>query len=296
MNMVVAGLLVAVVMYIAKFFDWVGQIGVRPIWICPLVGLVLGDLTQGIVLGATLEMVFIGAIAIGGSVPQDYVSGGIMGCAYAILLHESADVAVTLAVPLSLAFTVIFQAETIVWTAAVPLFDRFIEERNFAKYSALHYTISFVHPLLYAIVTFVAVAFGTEGISAAIAAMPAWVMSGFSIAAGLLPAIGFAMLLKMLWDKSILAFFFVGFFATLYITQFMNTFYAAIAAVAGDAAPAAFSASSLTMPMAILGICIAVLYFFMDSKRRAEIKKLENEGVSRADSAPTSAKEEFFND
>lgn len=297
MNMVVAGLLVAVVMYIAKFFDWVGQIGVRPIWICPLVGLVLGDLTQGVVLGATLEMVFIGAISIGGSVPQDYVSGGILGCAFAILLGESADVAVTLAVPLSLAFTLIFQAETIIWTAAVPLFDRYIDERDFKKYSALHYAISFVHPLLYAIVTFVAVAFGTDGISAFINAMPAWVMSGFSIAAGLLPAIGFAMLLKMLWDKSILAFFFIGFFATLYITRFMNTFYDSIAGLAGDAAPAAFAASSLTMPMAIIGVCIAALYYFIDSKQRAQVKRLENMGAKRSASTDsTSVKEEFFND
>lgn len=295
--MVIAGLLVALVMFVVKFFDWVGQIGLRPIWLCPLVGLVLGDPIQGVMLGATLEMVFIGAITIGGSVPQDTTCGSILGCAYAILLGETPEVAVTLAVPLSLAATVIFQVETIFWTAAVPLFDRFIEERDFRKYSLLHYAIAVLHPLIYAAFTFVAVAFGTGGISALIDALPAWVMSGFTIGAGLLPAIGFAMLLKMLWDKSILAFFFIGFFATLYITQFMNTFYAAIAAAAGDAAPAAFAASSLTMPMAILGICIAVLYFFMDSKRRDEIKKLESQGVSRASSdGLTTSKEEFFND
>ena len=53
-----------IVMYVAKFTDWIGQIGVRPIWICPLVGLVLGDLQAGIILGASLELVFIGAIDV----------------------------------------------------------------------------------------------------------------------------------------------------------------------------------------------------------------------------------------
>lgn len=295
MNMIVAGLLVGIVMYVAKFFDWIGQIGVRPLWICPLVGIVLGDPVQGVVLGASLELVFIGAISIGGSVPQDFVSGGILGCAYAILLGESADVAVTLAVPLSLAFTVIFQVETIVWTAAVPLFDRFIDERDFTKYSALHYAISFVHPLIYAVVTFVAVAFGTDGISAFINAMPAWVMNGFTVAAGLLPAIGFAMLLKMLWDKSILAFFFIGFFGTLYLTNFFNFFDKAIAALSGETPVTAFSASQLTMPMAIFGICVAVLYFFLDSKRRDDLKKLEASGPAPVASTGND-KEDFFND
>lgn len=292
MSMVVAGFLVAIVMYIAKFVDWIGQVGVRPIWICPLVGLVLGDLHSGIVLGASLELVFIGAISIGGSVPQDFVSGGVLGCAYAILLGKNADIAVTLAVPISLVFTVIFQVETIIYTAMVPLYDKFLEERNFKKYSALHYFTSFIHPLFYAIVTFLAVAFGTGGIEKFINSMPDWVMNGFSVAAGILPAIGFAMLLKMLWDKSIVCFFFLGFFAVKYITSFMNYFLPTIQGIQGGEGIAAFSAGNLTMPMAILAICIAVFYFFEDTKRREELKSLKgNMKASTGDD-----KEDFFDE
>ncbi len=292
MNMIVAGLLVALVMYIAKFTDWIGQIGVRPIWICPLVGLVLGNLEAGITLGASLELVFIGAIMIGGSVPQDFVAGGILGCAFAILLGKEADIAVTLAVPLSLAFTVIFQVETILYTAMVPLFDKCIEDRDFKKYSFLHYLTVFVHPLFYAIVTFLAVAFGTGGIEAFINAMPDWVMNGFSIAAGILPAIGFAMLLKMLWDKSIVCFFFLGFFGVKYIVSFMNFFLATIQGMDGGESAAAFGAGNLTMPMAILAICIAVFYFFEDTKRKEEMKNLK---VS-AKPASGNDKEDFFDE
>lgn len=289
--MILSGLLVALVMYIAKFTDWIGQIGVRPLWICPLVGLVLGDLQTGIILGASLELVFIGAISIGGSVPQDYVSGGILGCAFAILLGKSAEVAVTLAVPISLAFTLIFQAETIVWTASVPLFDKFIEERNFKKYSMLHYLISFVHPLPYAIVTFLAIVYGTGGIETFINSMPAWVMNGFGIAAGILPAIGFAMLIKMLWDKSIVCFFFLGFFGVKYITSFMNYFLSSIQGISGGETVTAFSSSQLTMPFAILAICIAVFYFFNDSQRREQLKGTNETIVNNKDDM-----EDFFDE
>lgn len=291
MNMIMAGVLVAVVMYIAKFTDWIGQIGVRPIWICPLVGLVLGDLQAGITLGASLELVFIGAIMIGGSVPQDFISGGILGCAFAILLGKEADIAVTLAVPLSLAFTVIFQVETILYTAMVPLFDKCIEERNFKKYSFFHYLTVFIHPLFYAIVTFLAVAFGTSGIEAFINSMPSWVMSGFGIASGILPAIGFAMLLKMLWDKSIVSFFFLGFFGVKYIVSFMNYFLPTIQGIEGTEA-VAFSAGNLTMPMAILAICIAVFYFFKDIQRRDELKRLKGNTANTTGND----KEDFFNE
>jgi fructoselysine/glucoselysine PTS system EIIC component len=286
--MIIEALLVALVMYFAKFFDWVGQIGIRPIILGPLVGLVLGHPTEGIILGASLELVFIGAITIGGSVPQDFVSGAILGAAFTILLNKDASIAITLAVPLSLVFTVIFQVETIIWTALVPTFDKYLEERNFKKYSALHYLTAFLHPMFYAVVTFLAVAFGTTEIEKFINVLPPWIMQGFNIAAGILPALGFGMLLKMLWDKSIAAFFFLGFFSVKYITSFMNTLLPAIQGIPGGESATGFSASSLTTPMAILAACIALLYFFGDTKKK------DLTGNIQQSSSDLNDKEDFF--
>ena len=41
----------------------------RPIVTGVLIGLVMGDLETGIIVGATLEMVFIGSVTIGAAVP-----------------------------------------------------------------------------------------------------------------------------------------------------------------------------------------------------------------------------------
>ena len=41
----------------------------RPIVLCPLVGLVLGDLQTGLAVGASLELLFMGSISIGAYVP-----------------------------------------------------------------------------------------------------------------------------------------------------------------------------------------------------------------------------------
>ena len=63
-------------------FEWMfgTNLGSRPIITGMLVGLVMGDLKTGIILGATLEMVFIGSITLGAAVPPDVINGKRCRC------------------------------------------------------------------------------------------------------------------------------------------------------------------------------------------------------------------------
>src|SRR3954470_19189772 len=74
----------------------------RPLVLGPLVGLVLGDFEQGIVIGATLELIFMGNIKVGAAIPPDVITGGVLGTAFAILSGKGAAVALALAVPISI--------------------------------------------------------------------------------------------------------------------------------------------------------------------------------------------------
>ena len=56
----------------------------RPIVVAPVVGLVLGDFKTGIIMGASLEAIFMGISAIGGAIPADALSGTVIAVAYAI--------------------------------------------------------------------------------------------------------------------------------------------------------------------------------------------------------------------
>ncbi len=49
----------------------------RPIVTGLLTGLVLGDVQTGVIMGATLELAFIGSFSVGASIPPDVVTGGI---------------------------------------------------------------------------------------------------------------------------------------------------------------------------------------------------------------------------
>ena len=72
-----------------------------------LVGCILGDPVMGVTIGATINMMFIGFISAGGSLPSDIPMAGILGTALAISAGLDVDAALALAVPLGLlgAFT-----------------------------------------------------------------------------------------------------------------------------------------------------------------------------------------------
>jgi PTS system mannose-specific IIC component/fructoselysine and glucoselysine-specific PTS system IIC component len=57
----------------------------RPLVTGTLVGIVLGDVRQGIIIGAQLELIWMGLTGIGASTPPDVVTGGVLGTAFAIL-------------------------------------------------------------------------------------------------------------------------------------------------------------------------------------------------------------------
>jgi hypothetical protein len=58
----------------------------RPLVLGPLVGLVLGDINQGIIIGASLELIFMGNIKVGAAIPPDVVTAGVLGAAFLFLL------------------------------------------------------------------------------------------------------------------------------------------------------------------------------------------------------------------
>ena len=70
----------------------------KPIVLGPLVGLVLGDLQAGILIGATLELAFIGVMNIGISVSMDVSIATIVGGGLAILSGQDAAFALTIAI------------------------------------------------------------------------------------------------------------------------------------------------------------------------------------------------------
>ena len=117
----------------------------RPIVTGVLVGLVMGDLQTGIIMGGTLELVFIGAVTLGAAVPPDVITGGILGTAFAISTGQGADVALTLAFPIATLYLLIDNAMTLF---VMPFFlhraDRYVEQDDARGVKRMHFLGGFV--------------------------------------------------------------------------------------------------------------------------------------------------------
>lgn len=197
---------------------WFGYLfTAQPIIVSALVGLVLGDLNTGIVCGAAFELIFMGAIQVGATVPSDPLSGSAIGTAIVILAEVPIETGLALAVPVALLTA---QWEQLLWvTRAVfnPLTDRAVETADVKGMEKVYYLSVIIYQLLIGVPTFFAIYFGVDVIETVVTNIPASITNGLNVAGGLLPAVGIAMLMNLMWNKKIAVFFFIGYLLSAYI-------------------------------------------------------------------------------
>lgn len=190
----------------------------RPIVIGPLVGLFLGDIKTGVLVGASLEAVFMGVVNIGGASAAEPGIATAVGTAFAIMLGKGTEVALTLALPIGILG---LQIKTFLYIFLVGMFaktfDQLAQEGKQKQITALHFGLWAINWALYFLVAFLGILFGSDAVSRLLEMIPDVVMNGLSVCGGLLPAVGMAMLMKMLWNQKICVFFFLGFIAIAYL-------------------------------------------------------------------------------
>lgn len=217
--MIIEALLIGLLMFLGMLTDTgLGDPMIkRPLVMGTLTGLVLGDLQTGIITGASLEVIFLGITSIGGALPSDSFTGSIFGTAFAILSGEGIEVAMALAVPISLLATTITTVVNIGFAAMMPQVDKYNEEGNQKGVTAIHLACMILKPLAFGVVGFLGIMLGAEAVSTFIDSIPDVIMNGLTVAGQALPALGMAMLLNMLWDKQIAVFLVLGFVLYAYL-------------------------------------------------------------------------------
>ena len=102
--MIVQALLIALAVWLIVGLEaWLAYPMINaPIVLCPIVGLIMGDVHTGIVAGATLQLIFLGVMQIGGTLPADATLGSVFGTAMAIAMGQSVEVAMSLAIPVAM--------------------------------------------------------------------------------------------------------------------------------------------------------------------------------------------------
>lgn len=216
--MLVPALICAVCYEVFGLFDYqLGTLyGFRPIVVCPVVGLLLGNPATGLALGASLELLFLGSVSIGAYVPPDATSAGVLCTAYVILLGIEPDVAIGLAMPIGTLVLAVGNLIQPIMNSLYTLAPKFARQGEDKKIVAVHWACGLVSVPFNFVLIFCAVYFGSAAVAWIIDVVPSFILDGFSVAANILPVMGFAMLCRMIITKELVPFFFLGFLLTAY--------------------------------------------------------------------------------
>lgn len=224
----------------------------RPLVLGTIIGLVMGDLTTGLFIGATFELMWMGLMPIGGAQPPNMVIGTVLGTVFAIATGQGAATAIGIGIP----FAILMQGViTLLYTAYAVLMqksDKYAETGNLSGIGKIQFGSLGIVFVLYFLVAFLPIFFGIDKAMVIISLMPDWLMGGLEVAGGVMPAIGFAMLLKIMFKSDYVIYLILGFIMVTYL-------YLPIIAIAG------------------IGACMAVYNFGINKDNNGQ-QRMESEG------------------
>lgn len=243
-----------------RLLSW--QTFARPLVAGPITGLLLGDLQTGVIMGASLEAIFMGISPIGGTFPADTMAGTIICVAYTIITHADIETGLAISLPIATLMATVNELYKPVLSALAPFWEKLAgsgDTRKFRRMSILSAVL--IDRFAIMVVLFLAIAFGAEGLQSVFDHLPPFVMTGLSAASSMMTAVGFAILTSMIWNAKIGVFLVFGFVLSKYLGL--------------DA-----------LPIAIIGATFAFMYY--------TIVENVKQKTSSAVSVETDEAEDFF--
>ncbi|MCZ4058279.1 PTS mannose/fructose/sorbose transporter subunit IIC [Pantoea sp. LMR881] len=214
----------------------------RPLVACTLIGAVLGDMTTGIIIGGTLEMIALGWMNIGAAVAPDAALASIISTILVIAGGQSVGAGIALAIPLAAAgqvLTIIVRTITVAFQHAA---DKAAEKGNLSAISWIHVSALVLQAMRIAIpALIVAISVGTSVVQSMLESIPEVVTNGLNIAGGMIVVVGYAMVINMMRAGYLMPFFYLGFVT------------------------AAFTDFNL-VALGVIGVVMAVLYIQLSPK------------------------------
>lgn len=182
-----------------------------------ITGLVMGDITTGLAVGATLQLMGLGIQAYGGASVPDYMTASIVGTVFAVTSGKGVEFGIGLAVPVAL---LMIQLDIFARFCNVffqKRIDKNIETGDIKKIKVYHLMGTLSWGLSRGFPIFLVFSFGDGVIKFVSDVIPEWLTGGLSVAGGMLPAVGIAILLRFLPVKNFITYLMIGFLAVAYL-------------------------------------------------------------------------------
>ena len=237
-----------------------------PVFAGLFTGLVMGDIKAGLIIGGSMQLTVLGVGTFGGASKIDANSGTILATAFSISLGMNPEQAIAaIAVPVASLMIQLDILARFANTYFAHRVDKMVEdmnykgiERNFLL-GALPWSLSRIIPV------FLALAFGGGLVQKVVSILNGdlrWLGDGLSVAGAVLPAVGFAILLRYLPVKKHFPYLILGFTVTALLgTVFTNMqlLGTSVASVVKD-----FSGVFNALPMlavALIGFALAAISY-----------------------------------
>lgn len=245
----------------------------QPVFAGLISGLIMGDIKTGLIIGGSMQLTILGVGTFGGASRIDANSGTILAVAFSSALGMSPQQAIaTLAVPVAslmiqtdilARFANTFFAHRV--DAKIEQMDYKGIERNFLL-GMVPWSLSRMIPV------FLALAFGGKLVKAVVNYLNTdlkWLGDGLTVAGAVLPAVGFAILLRYLPVRKHLPHFIIGFvLAAIFVTIFDG-----ISGLSGAVSglDKNFVNASTNLPMLAIAL-IGLAFAIMEYKKSIEVK------------------------
>ena len=184
----------------------------RPLIACTLTGLVLGDITTGIILGGTLEMLALGWMNVGAAMAPDAALASVVSVILVIVGHQSIGAGIALAVPLAAAGQVLTIFVRTITVFFQHLADKYADEGNMRAIELCHVAgllLQAFRVALPAIAIYLVA--GTDTVNNALNSIPEVITRGLQVAGGFIVVVGYAMVINMMNAQKLMVYFFFGF-------------------------------------------------------------------------------------
>ena len=182
-----------------------------------IVGAVLGDMPHAMMIGASLQLIYLGVIAAGGNQPTDPCLAAYVAIPVAMASGLNTNAAVALAVPVGLLGV---QISNLLYLAAgffAQKADVYAEKgdaKGMIGWSIVG--VGLMRLICFASLLTVALYFGSGALQGVLDDIPKFVTNGLTAMGACLPAVGFAIIANLISKPKFIPFFFAGFFLIQY--------------------------------------------------------------------------------
>jgi mannose/fructose/N-acetylgalactosamine-specific phosphotransferase system component IID/mannose/fructose/N-acetylgalactosamine-specific phosphotransferase system component IIC len=184
----------------------------RPLVAGFFVGLILGDPAQGTLIGAAINVPYLGFISAGGNLPVDPSFAGWVGTTIALANGIDPLTAIGISFGLGLIGTIIFYGRMALDSVFAHWADARAEKADIGGVALMNWlpgqTFLFVASF---VPVFILALNGPSAVQDALNSLPLWAVNGLIIAGGILPAIGIALNMRFIFRGAVIPYFFVGF-------------------------------------------------------------------------------------